>query len=541
MPHHREDNRLSTGDALFLYLEREGMPLNVASVSVFEGEISLRACSRFIETKLPQIPRYRQRVVAPAYGLGQPSWEFDPEFDIRNHVREVTLKEGTEKELKAVAGAMLSKMMDRRRPLWDFTLIHGLRGDCTGVVTRMHHCLADGLAGVSLMTALMDANPEIPILPRSKARFHVRPQTETPALVDELITSSVAVAEKVLSAQVELFQVVQQMLGSSGGEAKSAAQAANHAEAHIPSMAEFTRLVPELTSATQPLPFNVICRGPQKFDWTEIPLADIKAVKQACGATVNEVALTLITLGVQKYAELRGVRLKGRLLRIVVPVSVRGDGKASDLGNRITFVPVVIPLDIRNPRRLVAAIRKRTAFLKSAHVAECVGLFGTMLGTIPTIAQQIVGPIVSQVPLGLCNLIFTNVPGPATPLYLLGHKMLRCYPYVPIGGDMGINCAMLTYNGIAYFGFTGDIHAAPDLGRLQKFLAASFVELRKAAGLGQNRRQRAQRKVEATSVVILTPQATPNPVQVVVPVPAAAHKPIVTEPRKSKLLTRISA
>ena len=133
MPHHRDNNHLSYGDALFLYLEREGMPLNVASVNVFEGIISLKACTRFIESKLPLIPRYLQRVVSPPFNIGLPDWEYDPEFDIRNHVREVTLEQGTEVEFKAVAGEILSQMMDRQRPLWDFTLVRGLKGDRTGV------------------------------------------------------------------------------------------------------------------------------------------------------------------------------------------------------------------------------------------------------------------------------------------------------------------------------------------------------------------------------------------------------------------------
>ncbi len=137
----------------------------------------------------------------------------------------------------------------------------------------------------------------------------------------------------------------------------------------------------------------------------------------------------------------------------------------------------------------MAAIRERVAFLRRAHVAELVGMAGTMLGTIPTAAQVVVGPIISQLPLGLCNLICTNVPGPAFPLYLLGHKMLRFYPYVPIGGDIGINCAVLTYDGTAYFGFTGDVHAAPDLWRLEKFLTASFVELRKSLRIRSPRRK----------------------------------------------------
>jgi diacylglycerol O-acyltransferase len=543
MPHHREDNRLSSGDALFLYLEREGMPLNVASVSVFEGAISLQACMRFIESKLPSIPRYRQRVVAPPYGLGLPAWEYDPDFDIRNHVHHLTLKQGTDTELKTVAGAILSKMLDRRLPLWDFTLIHGLKGNCTGVVTRMHHSLADGLAGVSLMNALMDSSPEVRPLPKGRARFTVAPPNSTPSLVDELINSSASLAERVLTAQMELFQVFRQVLAAASGEAHEAAsvpQAGNHSEIHIPSVDEFARLMPELSTATQLLPFNIICRGPQKFRWAEIPFADIKSVKQACGATVNEVALTLITSTFQRYAELRGVRLRGRLLRIVVPVSVRGNGNANDLGNRITFVPLVIPLDIRSPRSLLTAIRKRTAFLKSTHIAECVGLFGTILGTIPTAAQQIVGPIVSQVPLGLCNLIFTNVPGPTSPLYLLGHKMLRCYPYVPIGGDMGINSAMLTYNGTAYFGFTGDTHAAPDLGRLEKLLITSFAELRRALGSRQPRSRRAPPKVKTAYTPETKQNELPTLPAVLIPTNSGPTT-IVAGLNESGLLARISA
>jgi diacylglycerol O-acyltransferase len=279
--------------------------------------------------------------------------------------------------------------------------------------------------------------------------------------------------------------------------------------------------MPELTASTQRLPFNVICRGPQNFRWAEIPLADIKAVKNACGATVNDVVLTIVTSAIRYYAELQGVRIRGRLLRIVVPVNVRGRGDAGDLGNRITFLPVTVPLDIRSPRKLLAAIRERMAFLKSAHVAELVGLAGSMLGTIPTMAQVVLGSIANELPLGFCNVICTNVPGPETPLYLLGHKMLRCYPYVPIGGDLGINCAVLTYDGTAYFGFTGNAHGAPNLGRLETFLTASFGELRKAARIDPQRRRRASARPKAA------PTASPAPMPEPPAVPTAIRIPVV--------------
>lgn len=542
MPHHRNNDPLSGGDALFLHLEREGMPLNVASVNVFEGVISLKACTNFIQSKLPLIPRYLQRVFVPPFNIGLPAWEYDPNFDLRNHIHEVTLKRGTDAELKAVAGKILSKLMDRQRPLWDFTLVRGLKGNRTGVVTRMHHCLADGLAGVALLNVLLDPSPEVHPLSKKKLPLHAPPRKDTPTLLlNGLITSSFSVAQRVLTAQMELLNVCQQLLaaGHHSEESNNHPQPGSNSDVRMPTVDEFARFMPELTASTQRLPFNIICRGPQNFRWAEIPLADIKAVKRACGATVNDVVLTIVTSAIRHYAELQGVRIRGRLLRIVVPVNVRGKGNANDLGNRITFLPVTIPLDIRSPRKLLAAIRERMAFLKSAHVAELVGLAGSMLGTIPTMAQVLLGSIANQLPLGLCNVICTNVPGPESPLYLLGHKMLRCYPYVPIGGDLGINCAVLTYDGTAYFGFTGNAQAAPNLGRLETFLTASFAELRKAARIGSPRKRSAPAKATATPAVAPTPEQPVVPPAIRIPAQSVRAAQPTTQ-RENQLLAEVA-
>src|ERR1700759_3730853 len=126
-------DRLSFGDALFLYLEREGIPLNVACVAVLEGEIAAADLVGYLEWKSVAIPRFRQRVVMPPFNVGLPSWRDDPTFDVRNHVREVTLKHGTDRELKAVASRVLSTTLDRKHPLWDQTLVHGLKGNRTAI------------------------------------------------------------------------------------------------------------------------------------------------------------------------------------------------------------------------------------------------------------------------------------------------------------------------------------------------------------------------------------------------------------------------
>jgi diacylglycerol O-acyltransferase len=209
--------------------------------------------------------------------------------------------------------------------------------------------------------------------------------------------------------------------------------------------------------------------------------------------------------------------VKGKLLRIMVPVNLRGSNSTAELGNRISLVPVTIPLDIRQPRKLLAAVHKRTEFLKGVHAAELVSLAGGLIGVLPTSMQGMTGPLISQLPITPFNMVCTNVPGPQLPLYLLGHKMVHCYPYVPVGGEMAVNCAVLSYNGMVYFGFSGDTHAAPDLRKMEKLLEASFTELRHAAGIRPPQKKKVRRKPKAVSMGA-APRIEPGPATVLVPV-----------------------
>ncbi|HVP44561.1 MAG TPA: wax ester/triacylglycerol synthase family O-acyltransferase [Terriglobales bacterium] len=483
---------LSFGDSLFLSLERQGMPLHMASLSIFEGRIALKGCLRYVHSKLPLIPRYRQRVVAAPLNLTLPSWQPDPEFDLRNHIREVRLRQGTEKEMRALAARILSTNLDRERPLWDMTLLTGLSRGRTGVLTRVHHCMADGLSGVELMNVLMDHTPE-----------HARPSKVSPgprlkgqpapSLLECFLQSCLSTAQRVFTAESELLTMAERVVGGGKGNGDAEAQPHPGLNGNAPALSaeELNRILPQLLAPAQRLPFNIVCRGPQKFECAEVPLATLKQIKHACGVSLNDVVLGLVTYAVYNYASVHNVRARGRSLRIVVPVSIRRKSERGELGNHITFVPVTVPLHRRRVRDLVFAAHEYVQSLKRAHVGELVGLAGTLLGAIPAPLQAALGPVASQLPLSVCNLICTNVPGPHDALYLLGHKMLACYPYVPIGGEMGMNCAMLSYDGTAYFGFTGDVHAVPDLASLPKFLLAGFARLQKEIGI------RAPRPVQA--------------------------------------------
>jgi diacylglycerol O-acyltransferase / wax synthase len=502
MKNQQQSDRLSWGDTVFLHLEREGMPLNVASVCVFEGKVSLEDCRQFVESKLPLIPRYLKRVVPEPFGLGLPSWQYDPNFDLRRHVHEVILKHGTDTELKTVAAKLFGEVMDRQHPLWDLTLVHGLKGNRTGFIIRMHHCLADGIAGVGLMSVLLDASPEAPRLRRKKLRFRAPSSSHDPlnSLASGFLDSYSEFVKRILSAWTDLLSIA----------GRAAANGSNTAADEV------SRLLPEIATSTERLRFNVIYRGPQKFAWAKIPLEEVKVIRKICGTSVNDVLLSLVTATIRRYSELHGDPVKGRLLRMMVPVNLRGNDSPNELGNRISLVPVTVPLGIRNARKMLAAVHQRTEFLKHAHAAELVSLAGGLIGIFPSALQAFAGPMMSQLPITPFNMVCTNVPGPQHPLYLLGHKMVRWYPYVPVGGEMAVNCAILSYNGTVYFGFSGDVNAAPDLRRLEEFLKESFLDLREAVR-PRRRKLLRPKKGEAKPQVTSSPALTAETVPVSIP------------------------
>lgn len=503
-------------DAFFLYVEQPGAPTNVAAVAEFEGVIGLDECTEYIESKLPLIPRFNSRVVIPPLSIGPPTLQYDRHFDIRNHVHEIKLKRGTDREWKAAVSDILSTHLDRNRPLWDFTLIQGLKGERTGVVIRIHHCLVDGIAGVGLINLLLDVSPVSPSVSHKKKKIPIPPPPDSGSvLLEGLVGSCFSTGQALLTVHSELLRMAQQATvpangaavhGNGKGTNADEIQAAVRPLACIAPLGDFAKLVSELVQPTERLPFNVLCHGPQKFEWVKIPMQEIAAVRAAGTATVNDVFLTVMSGALRRYAELHNIKVKGRKLRLVVPVNVRPEGQSSSAGNQITFLPVDTPFSGRDPRKLLSLVQKRAKFSKTAHGAELVGLMAVLLSALPPPLQRLTGDILSRLPISLCNSICTNVPGPRTPLYLLGHKLVSAYPYVPIGGEMGMNCAVMSYNGTLFVGFTGDAQAIPDLTVLATFFTESFAELRDAFGVRTPEKERPPRKAR---IAVRKPQAPP--------------------------------
>jgi diacylglycerol O-acyltransferase len=475
----KPSRRLSGIDAAFLYLERREIPLAIAGVFLFDGPIPFDEFVANIYSKLHLIPRYRQVVVPPPFNLGHPTWEDYPRFDIAEHIHHVTLPApGGEKELEALAGQLFGQVMDRAKPLWEIHVVDGLSEGRGAIIARVHHALADGIAGAALLNIMFDSTDQGSLAgarsaPKTRSRRLARPPAEH-SLAEAVGSAIHGSLKNMIAAEAALLDLGQALL----------------TDRMQNGLKDFLKLVPEWAKPVERLPFNRPCGGERRFCWTTIDLAAVKAIRERLGGTVNDVVLAIVTRAIARYARLHGQSIDDRSVRIVCPVSVRdGDHKAA-LGNQITFLPVVLPMGIENPVKLLHAVSARMEIMKSVRVSELVAIAAAWIGAAPPPLQALFweGLPLIPLPLPLFNLICTNVPGSPTPLYALGRRMIASYPHVPTGYELGIGVAVQSYNGAMFFGLTADSQAASDVTRFRDFIQASYRDLHRVAGLGKPRR-----------------------------------------------------
>ena len=443
------------------------MPLHIGTVEMFDGDISIDRFCKFIESKLDEVPRYTQKVEISPLKLAHPRWVPDVDFDIRRHVRRVRLQTGKLAELQHLVGRVFSEVMDRSLPLWDTTIVDGFEGGLTPLIWRVHHCLVDGIAGVSLMKTLMDSTSASHI--RTKVQF--RPATvQAPPrpLLETALTSCFEFAQglvSVASAGLHLAAGI-----TAGGV--------------LPSLGAWGELLPSLLNPIQPLSFNVPCAGARNFVWTHMSLERIESIRYAAGGTINDVVLAIITSALRRYTVAHDQDIH-RPVRIMVPVNTRRPENMDRFGVDISLIPVDVCLDITDPLTLLRSVESTTRLLKAAHMGRAFSLLSACLSVLPGPAQPFAGWLLSNpLPFLPWNVIATNVPGPTEPLYLLGRKMLACYPYlpvIPLGTDAGLSCAFYSYDGVLYCGFAADIAAMPDVHRFLHFFERAYNELERAA------------------------------------------------------------
>jgi len=457
-------------DAVFLNFERKEMPLHIGCVAICEGVLDFDRFVALIQSKLELIPRYRQKVVRPLLNMGLPTWQWDPDFDIQRHIFKVDLDEpGTEEELRQLTGRLFTDLLDRNKPLWEVYIVHGLEGGRSAIIAKVHHCMVDGVSGVALLNIMFDTTPETPPLPKPKRYRPPKPPDTTKLLTEALQNTIRFTMDQLSGAQKNLVRYGMMLM---------------YDDRALSSVQKLLDSIPQLMAPLERLPFNRPCSGERRVAWSTYSFTEARAIRTACGGSVNDVVLTILTGAVMRYLKLHRESTKNRFFRVMVPVNLRQEDERGTLGNVISMLPVSLPLFIADPIERLKHIAAQTEAMKHAHVAELIHAGISWMGALPAPVQTLAGalPLLST-PVPIVHMISTNVPGPQIPIYANGHRLLTLYPHVPAGWDVGLALAIQSYDQKLFFALTIDGAAAPDGERMKDFLDASFAELRKAAGV----------------------------------------------------------
>ena len=451
--------RMSTLDAGFFHVEHDNVPMHFGSLALFEGPApSYEELTRLFAAKLPLVPRYRQVVRTMPLEILRPMWLDDEHFEIGHHVRRATVPApGGERQLRELAAGIFAAPLDRSRPLWEGWLLDGLKGGRWAILSKVHHCVVDGIGGNDLMTAVFDIAPnaECP----APAAWVPEPEPAMPDLMKAGLWEAAARSARLLAGLPALLSrpmpPAEEILAYTRGLAAGARRLT----------------MPSAASLNGPI-------GPgRRWAWAAAPLAEVKEIRSAHGGTVNDVLLAAITSGFRDLLETRGELADGLVVRSLVPVSVRSQDEQGMITNRLSAVLANLPAGEPDPLRRLELIRGQMDELKSTSQAAGPEVMTGMLGFAAPTLLAFGSRAAFQLPQRLVQTVTTNVPGPRLPLFLLGRRLARIYPYVPIGDNVRIAVAIFSYLERFSFGITADRDAVPDLAVLAKGIRRGLAEL----------------------------------------------------------------
>ncbi len=476
-------DRLSALDATFLHLEDAGgSHMHVASVMIFVGRPpSVEELIDHVTSRLHLVPRYRQRLAFVPLGQGRPVWTDDPHFNPGYHIRHTALpRPGDEDALRRLAGRLFSQRLDRFRPLWEIWLVERLADDRFALVAKTHHALVDGISGVDITTVLFDTTPEPPV-------------SEPPTA---WVAGPLPGPAKLLAdALVERATVPGEMSRGIRAVLRAPRRVAGEAREGLAAMG--ASALAGLSDPAPPSPFNVDIGPHRRYTWVDAEIADFKAIKDQLGGTLNDVVLTAVTLALGEYLRTQGHDTTDLVLRAMVPVSVRADGERGVLGNRVAAIWAPLPVDLVDPLACFDEVRLAMEDLKASGQAVGAQALTNLAGFAPpTILSQAARLQARQ---RYFNLVVTNVPGPQFPLYLLGRRMLRLYPVVPLARRQTLGVAVMSYDGHLGFGLLGDFDALPGLEVLALDLEAAIAKLARAGTPPRPRARPTRRRSSARS------------------------------------------
>ncbi|HZI90836.1 MAG TPA: wax ester/triacylglycerol synthase family O-acyltransferase [Thermoleophilaceae bacterium] len=452
-------DRLTAIDASFLHQERSASHMHVGAITILEGPPPSREeFAEHMESRLHLVPRYRQKLSFPRFEMGRPFWTDDPRFNIDYHVRHSGLAApGTLEQLRGMAGRIFSQRLDRSKPLWELWLVQGLEGARFALISKTHHALVDGVAGVDIATVLFDQSP-VPQKSEEEHPWEPSPQPSQTELVAEGVKGLIRTPGSLAGEAIKAVRSPRKTLGRAMEAVEGVGEVA---------WAGF--------NPAPDVPLNVPIGPHRRVVWLQCELADFKAIKDGLGGTVNDAFLTVVAGGLGRWLRSRGVRTEGLELRGLVPVSIRAEGDAGSLGNRIAAVRGPLPVYAEDPVERLRIVREAMQGIKESKQA----LGAEVISGLEDFAPPTLLAMASRLNFStrLFNLIVTNVPGPQFPLYLLGREMQELVPVAFLPEDHALAIAAMSYNGKLDFGLLGDYDAMPDLDALAEGFRESLDEM----------------------------------------------------------------
>ncbi len=435
-------DRLSALDAAFLAQEKPNTHMHFGGIALFDGPPPAYAdVLERVRSRLHLVPRYRQKLAVPPLDTGGPLWVDDPQFRLDYHLRHAALPApGDRGTLLRLAGRLFSQRLDRSKPLWEVLLVEGVEDGGWALISKTHHAVVDGIAGVDLLSVLLDATGGTPV---------EDPPPWSPA--PEPTAAELAVRG--------LAGAARQVAGLAGGTLAAATdprRTAGRLRAAAEAVAE---LAWDTRSAAPPTPLNVPPSPHRRLATVEADLADLKRVKDRFGGTVNDVVLAVVAGGLEHWLRSRGEHTEDLVLRAAVPVSIRGEDRRA--GNQLTQVVAPLPLLEPDPVARLGRISEAMAGLKRSRRALGAEVLTALEGFAPpTLLAQASRLTFSN---RLFNLLVANVPGPQTPLYVEGRRLRVLFPVPFLSGDRSLAVAVLSYDGRVAFGLLGCFDALWDL------------------------------------------------------------------------------
>ena len=485
----RHLDRLTAVDASFLHQEGANSHMHIGGLTLLEGPAPpMEDFLEQIRRRLHLVPRYRHKLAHTALDSGRPVWVDDPSFNLEFHVRHTALPApGSWEQLRNLTARIFSQALDRSRPLWEMWLIEGLQDDRFALISKTHHSLIDGIAGVDLATVLFDVAREPEPIRTSGRAWKPHPEPDSSELVAVGLRGA-------LRAGVEM--------------ASAAMGALTHPERSLERTREIVEGVGEIVWAglnpAPATPLNVPIGPHRRFVGVAANLDDFKLVKNVLGGTVNDVVLTVVTGALRSFLIARGVRTEGMEMRALVPVSVRTVGERHETGNRIAAMRGPLPVYIADPAQRLRFVRHAMDGLKESKQAlGAEAIAGAQNFAPPTILAQASRLNFST---RLFNLIVTNVPGPQFPLYVLGRRMERVFPVAFLPENHALAVAIMSYDGEMNFGLLGDFDALPDLESVGESIASELAALVQIA-----RERQAEEQAAANGAPVSSPRRTSRP------------------------------